>query len=249
MFRTNPDIDKVLYGDIVEWDIKAGNLSMIKEYNLLSKDIISSLSSLQKEERNIKVGLLQREDKSFAKELEKSFDKAVNSFIDMNNLSTDDIISIKRDAVFVKNHDIKYPKLSDNITFIPKNKYTHYVYLKPYEFYIKNNKEIDVKGLSDDLIPLHINGVLKFIIDVCNEYDINERILYIKEFLKCYNNLELPFDNYREFNSKSGYNILIDSELAYLTNIDESLLSDQYIKLDISYNLLNILLPLAKLFI
>ena len=95
--------------EIVVWDIKTANLSICSEYKLLTEKQIRQIESMPKDKRVRTVGLLERSSKKFAKALEEHFDIVVNQFIEQNGLNKDqDIICIKKDAVFVINKNIYY---------------------------------------------------------------------------------------------------------------------------------------------
>lgn len=244
MFYTNKTIPKVLDSEIVEWDIKSGNVSIMEYYQLHNQKVIDKLRKLPKEDRVKRVGILQR-NPNFAKALENGFNKMMAEFIVTNQIPSENIISIKRDAIFVKNHAIAVNQFGTCVEFIPKNRYNHYLKIGNLQFFIGRDK-IDIKGLNDNVIPLHENGMLQFIRDVCKEgHDYYRVNTYLKEFFTAYKKKELPFDYYREFNESSLYRLI---EMGYeftQDNIEESDMDT----LDISYNLKNIMIPVLQLFI
>lgn len=248
MFYTNSNRSLVINSEIVEYDIKSANISIIKTYKMLEPDIISKIENMKKQDRVIAVGKIMKKDKSFSKNLESYFNSIMNTFIDDNSLDKDyDIASIKRDAAFVINRKIKKSKYGEYINFIPKNKYHAYLFLSPYEFYFGENK-IDVKGIQDDILQLHDNGILSFLFDIINiaertnmdQVAINR---YLQEFCIAYKNRELGFDMYREFTNESRFRYNIMGEQMLLSDIDESLIN----KIDISYNYTHIILPIIQI--
>jgi hypothetical protein len=214
MFYLNKNRDLIINSSIVEYDIRSGNTSMMRHYDLTDISTIEKIEKMEKGDRVRKVGLLMKEDKEFAKNLEKSFDLTVREFLSLNNLDIDyDVISIKRDAVFVINQDIKNPRIGDHIEFVPKNQYAHYLYikpldshrkflpLKPHEFYIRRDFSIDNKGLSDDLLDKHQEGMLDLIRNVIKITSIDpsdNKMLYkfLKEYVDLYKKKELEFSKY-----------------------------------------------------
>ena len=97
---------------ITEYDIKSGNVSVMSEYNLIPKETIDEIARLPKSERVKRVGILQINNKPFAKSLENGFNLAVQEFIKQNGLDIDvDILAVKKDAVFVINKPILKPRL------------------------------------------------------------------------------------------------------------------------------------------
>ena len=71
-------------------------------YNLQPEKVIQKLASMAKSQREIAVGKLMRKDKEFSRNLEESFNKIIQEFMDANELSWDDIVSVKKDAIFTK---------------------------------------------------------------------------------------------------------------------------------------------------
>ena len=166
---TNPNISFCHNESIIEWDIKAANLSLIKFYNLAPQKTIDKIEGLDKQAREIYVGKISQKNKDFALALEKAFTDIIEKFISENNLDRDeDIISIKKDAVFVRNHEI-YNFEFGPILFRPKGTYSGFTKLPKYEFYLGKDEKLSVKGISDNLLHLHQAGVLQFIKDVFKE--------------------------------------------------------------------------------
>ena len=245
MFYTNKDIPLVTQSSIVEWDIKAANVSIMEYYEIYPKEKIERLKSLDKMKREISVGMIMKKDKDFSKKLEAGFNTIIQEFIEVNKVPDDSIISIKRDAIFVKNWNIKKSAFGDCVLFVPKNEYTMYINLPMYEIYISNTK-VDVKGINDTKLPLHANGMCKFFQDInsisYNKYEVNK---YLKEFTEAYKRKELSFDMYRRFTSESDFIINIDGYQVKMDTITE----DDIPYLDISYNYLNVILPTIQRFL
>lgn len=243
----NRDRPFIINSEIIEWDIKSANLSIIKEYSLLDEAKIRKIETLGKKDRVVFVGKEMRADKNFGKELEKLFDVVVNEFMDNNDLDIDyDIISVKKDAVYVVNKDIKHPSIGNHINFVPKSKYRAFLYIKPFEFYFTNS-DINVKGLNDSLAKLHEKGMLvllRDIVQICESGNMNFKRInsYLSEFVKAYKNRELEFDYYREFNHESMYRYIAFENQMMMETIDETVLNS----IDIQHNYINIILPLIQ---
>lgn len=238
--------------EIVEWDIKTANLSICKEYKLLNDKQIAQISSMSKDKRVRTVGLLSRASKKFAKALEEHFNIAVNQFIEQNGLDKDqDIICIKKDAVFVINKKISKPDVGENIHFVRKNVYDAFVRLDRFEFYI-NDDTVDVKGLQEQQ-HLHENGICHLIKDTvrtASEVKLNDGLMneYLSEMVNLYKNHELAIEYYREFNSTSAYRVIDKDGTEFVFNdISEDYLDEKGYQLDISYNYMNIIIPLIRM--
>ena len=89
MTWTNDGLPFLVNSLITEYDIKSGNTSIMRTYQLADSDTISKLEKLPKGERVRQVGLMQRDDKEFAKKLEASFNDAVDKFLKANELDVD----------------------------------------------------------------------------------------------------------------------------------------------------------------
>lgn len=246
MFYTNKNIPLVTRASIIEWDIKSANTSLMRYYNLYPLKKIEKIESMDKENRVIAVGKLMKNDKEFSKKLGSAFNDIIKEFISSNNIPEEDIISVKRDAVFVRNFDIEKTAFGDSVLFVPKNEYKTFMKLPLYEFYI-NDYKIDVKGIVNEKLELHKNGMLRFIRDIYSfngeRYDLSK--YYLKDFVLAYKKKELEFDMYREFSSGSTYRLDIDGYELLIDNISE----DDMAYLDISYNYMNVILPSIRLFI
>lgn len=241
----SPIIDLEINSSIIEYDIRSANTSLMRYYGMIPEKQIASLEKLSKKKREIAVGLLCQKDKEFSKKLNNAFDDIVNMFIEVNRLEDIDILSIKKDAVFVINRkDIK--TTFGPVVFVPKNKYHSFIKINNFEFYI-NDEKIDVKGLQNQQ-DKHVDGILFLIRDVlntCIKSNMNHKDIqkYLSEFVLEYKKKTLDFPIYREFNQTSQYAVWLDGEKYYFDEIDETYIEE----LDISFNYINIILPLVRL--
>jgi hypothetical protein len=204
---------------------------------------------MPKGQREVLVGKLQRDNRDLNDKLMKSFDAMMQNFLDTNKLSIEnDILSIKKDAAFVINRKVDTTDFGC-IHFAAKNRYKHFAHIGLYEFYITEDRRVDVKGIGDrDALDLHVNGMLKFINDIIDIYISNDKTemnQYLHDFVEAYKERELPFDYYREFNSQSAYKYIDGDNEIMLDDIDESTIDN----VDISWNYFNIILPTIRLFV
>lgn len=240
---------------IIEWDIKRAGLNLIKQNQLLPDSKIKELEKLSKSESDIAVGKLQIKDKEFSKQLNLAFTDIMNEFLSVNNIDKDmDVLSIKKDACFVINKDVKVSNFGEYIKFIPKNEYHAYMYIKPLEFYFKRDGSIDIKGLVGDkkirnhIMDIHKDGIinlLNYVIELCEESNMNPKRInkFLHNFVVMYKNKELEFDYYREFNIESRFRYQFMGAQTMADFIDESMLD----KINIDYNYIHIILPLINL--
>ena len=236
--------------NIVEYDIRHANTSLMRYYNLKPTELIDKLDKFPKMKREIYVGNLQRDDKDFSKSLLKSFDDMMHLFLDTNKLSIEsDILAIKKDAAFVINHPVQTTDFGNCVHFASKNQYKHYIRIGLYECYVKEDRTMDVKGIGDrDALNLHIDGILRFINDLIDIYirnDSKEMHQYLHDFAEAYKAKTLPFEYYREFNSQSVYKYYDGENEIILDEIDESTIDC----IDIGWNYFNVILPAIRLFV
>lgn len=242
--KTNTNVPFIHHELIDEWDIRSANTSLMKYYKLASPAIISKLEKMEKRDREPAVGRISQKDKSFSAALEKAFTDIINEFITANQLNPDtDIISIKKDSVFVRNKNIQYHEFGNGaVNFINKNSYAGCLLIPNYEFYYAKDK-IDVKGISDDVLHLHEDGILAFISMMMQEsnnwIELNR---FMKEYTVAYKTRQLPFNAYREFTSVSKFRVSLYGNEVLMDNIDEDLIEDT----DISFNYEKIYLQALK---
>ena len=226
--------------DIFEYDMKDAGFSLIKEFNLLDKSTIDKLSKQDKQTRKVNIGKIQRNNKEFVKNLLEAFKEARRLFFEANQLEDNDIISIKKDAIFTSKL-CKFQEFGKNINFRPKNSYTSYINLgKRIEFYYNSN-QLDIKGLSDENYEKHREYMIKFIthfIKSVESGDSISTIRFIRNFIDDYKWKELDVGYYRTFDNKSVFKV-----------IGEDVEYDRYYEkdnLDITYNFY-IILKLLKI--
>ena len=238
------DLDSVLNTQIYEYDMRSAGLSLCEYYGLLDDRMLYYLKTLTKELRNYKIGCLRRDDKKFNVALSKAFANMRYRFFISNDLCNNDIISIRKDALFVTRRcaDTKFR----NVEFVLKNKFTSMHRFDKYEFYYRNSGNyITCKGIDDNKLVVHNEYMLKFLSHVFRTIEISDNqqvVKYIKRFASDYKQYELAVGYYRELNSESLYNMSAD---------DMNIKIGGYIKglnLNISYNYHTYILRLMQRF-
>lgn len=229
--------------NIYEYDISKAGLSISKEFKLLDENTLDRLFSIKdKKELQIEIGNIQLRNSSYKNKLMKGFTDARKYFFDGNNINDDDIISIKKDAIFTT-------KKCDNtkfgyIDFRLKNTYSSFIILNKLElYYDKRKMRLDVKGISDDKLEFHTKYMTKLLIryfDMMenNSKDYTKKVMMF--FINRYKNKKMKVEYYREYNSESVYRDIYGDIHQVCTN--------GFIKrLDIGYNYKNILIPLIQI--
>lgn len=242
-YYRNKDIDFFINHQIIEYDMKSAGLSLAKEYGYLDKNIIKKLEEMSKDERNRLMGIIKIKDKQLVKNENKALVEARKKFIEMNNIDNDNIISIKKDALFVSKECYNL-KLGD-IQFVPKNKYSSYMVLNNIEFYY-NHLKLDVKGINDNLLKLHNDYMIQFFKQYFQYIEMgksNKLLDFIAGFVYRYKSRDLDIRYYREFNAMSLFKL--NKQTSYGTEylikyVDDESFSD----IDIGYNFFKYLIPL-----
>lgn len=203
----NPNIEFLFNSDIIEYDIKDAGFTLVKQYSLLPDSKIRELAAMGKGlARHIEIGKLQREDKDFSDRLLKKFAEIRTIFIAENNITDDNIISVKKDAIYTIGRCKK--TRFDSIVFDDKNHYTSYI-----RFSTINNIEIyyssdgiDIKGMGDSAVNRHRLYMLSFlnsIIHYIESHDFRCR-KFLMNFINDYKFNKLDQEYYLEFNSRSS---------------------------------------------
>ena len=202
----NPDIEYLFNVDLMEYDCQDAGFSIIKQFNLLDDSTIRQLEGMDKMERHIQVGKLQGSDKEFSKRFMNKFAEVRNLFITMNDLTDNDIISVKRDAIFTTK-ECKRTNFG-KVKFRIKNQYSSYLRFpenRNLEIYYADDK-IDIKGMGDMAIDRHRIYLIEFIrtlINYIEEQNASAGHRFFMNFIKKYKSSELEEEYYIEFNNVS----------------------------------------------
>lgn len=206
----------ILINNIIrEYDISKANISILRQYNVIDDSLYNKLYKSDKLYRNIYIGNLCK-DESISNILSNGFIESRKILFTRNNINKNDILSIKKDAIYTIDKELKYTTFG-YINFNCKNTYTIFMKLCNLEIYYmdniidnKVNINIDVKGINDNLLPLHQNGILGFICDVCYKLlrnPIQDIVKYISNFYDDYVNRRLDICYYRDLDMYSLYTI------------------------------------------
>lgn len=250
---TIKDVDFLISKTINEYDIRNAGYNLIKYFNLLPESKLEYLSNLSKTDRTIQIGLYAKYDKDFAKNLTKSFGEMRRLFFTYNNIQDDEVLSIKKDAIFTIGRECEVTKF-DNVEFAKKHKYTSYHRFGTIEMYYRSsNNSLDIKGIKDELLYQHDEYFLSFLKRVFKllEYDDTDSLIkFMKRFIKEYKNRELDIRYYRELSPDSVYTLnedLIGSSEYFKAGVRH--VNPQMInEINISYNYKKYILPIMQRF-
>lgn len=243
---TNATIPFLFNRQIIEYDMKRAGLSLIKEYQLLPKETIKKIESYRsKHEQDVIIGRMERTNKELVKAKKEAFTAAREQFYRLNDLEETDILDVRKDAIFVT-RNCPHNKFGEYIEFRPKNVYSSFLRVgkRKIELFYCAPDIIDVKGIKDEIVPLHKDGMLTFFTIFIRKMETGntiDAIRYLRRMIDHYKNLELPLDYYREFDQGSSYRSIRNETV-------EEWWDDRVSELDISYNY-QILCRLAKILI
>jgi len=231
----SPDIIYLKNTNIIEYDMKDAGLSIIKEFKLLDTVTINYLDNLNKTDKLVAIGRKYIGNKTFSKKHVIGFSKARCLFVDNNSIKDYEILSIKKDAIFVINKVADDLKIGKNILFVSKHIYTSYMKLFNLEIYYNSvDDTIDIKGIGNN-IYLHKNSFIELIKDFMrmkenNNGSINHMYDIFKHIVVKYKSMRYTVSYYREFNNLSLYKLNIGNSY-YIKDIGDKNI------IDISYNL------------
>ncbi len=232
-------------GSIWEYDMVSAGFSVAKASGMLSSEEIEQLSSLPKYERNVSLGLMMRNDTDLLDAIELGIRRAVKDFCKENEITRNDIISIKRDAIFstrkAQTLDI------EGIMFREDNKYSSfYLFNRAELFWNTWDNNATWKGLGSDVVMRDTDYFLAFIVQIIKGTEVGDAKNIARKLIQYrdqYINLQLNYQCYRECNKAGKYrhNLML---------YNSSVLSESFPgfdKLNPIYNYKEFILPLIAM--
>lgn len=232
--------------NIFEYDIVDAGFSMIQHYKLLPEDKIAEIKKISnKLSKNVFIGRLIANDYKLGAKMLDSFKLIRKSFFELNELTEEHIVSIKKDAIFTTKR-CKKLKINSFTTFKEKNKYTSYYNLSGIEFYY-NRTSLDIKGASKSF-----NKECELITDLKEIFRLNElsnnkivldKLINIREK---YLFGEYGVDSYKEINSGR---FKLDMKVGLSSIFVDSLTDELKEEIDNSTNFMELIIPLIQLIV
>lgn len=199
---------------IVEWDLKAANLSALRASGKISSDVLDRLRDVDKKTREIRVGMMIRADKEIGKLIKKGIAQAREMLFRSNLIQSQEVVAIKNDAVYLAGRKLKHTKFGF-YEFLPKNTYSLFMRLDKLELYYDGrNNRLDIKGLSQaETDPDQQKGMVKFLCTVFKYYLQGRRSelnRYLIQFSEDYKSKVLPVEYYKELANPSVYRTVLE---------------------------------------
>lgn len=204
----NPNIEYLFNVEIIEYDMKEAGFNLIKEYNLLNAEEINKLNKLEKDPRKIAIGLLQRNKILSSSALSEKFAEMRGKFLSSNSLTDNEIITVKKDAIFTIGK-CKKRKFGE-VEFVEKNHYSSYIRFTNNSnieiFYSGDDSELEIKGIGDVGINRHRLYLLPFISKTIKYIESKNPSVkrQLKTFIDDYKAMKLDEGFYIEFNNMSS---------------------------------------------
>ena len=203
----NPKIEYLFNSLIYEYDMRNAGFSIIREFGLLPSSEILRLEKLEKSMQTIEIGKLMGKNKQFSSSLQEHFSLIRKYFIDSNYITDNDIISVKKDAIFCTKEckELKFGK----IEFRVKNQFSSYLRFPQnnnLEIYYNDGCKLDVKGICESNLNKHRLFMLEFIRKFIGFIEERNSVVksFFKNFLMKYKWFELETEYYLEFNNLSN---------------------------------------------
>lgn len=204
---TRKDINYIKNTPIIEYDMTNAGINILFTHGLLSEEFVTRLNKMPKLEKNITVGKILQNNPEWNKIMMDEFVKIRYYFMLWNNLTDDDILSIKKDAIFIINKKVNKLKLSNNYEFKAKGHYDTYLNLRGKEFYVNiEDSSYDVKGFSKDVLKVQSEYFIEFILTalVLDKNDRFELFEHMKEFREQFLTFKLEPNYYFDLD-EGGY--------------------------------------------
>lgn len=230
---------------IREYDLSKANISVLRSIGVIDDNTYYQLYNAERMQRQIFVGNMIRDNKEIGYQLKRGLMETKKALFELNQIQDYEVLCIKNDAIFIIGRELNITRIDQYREFKCKNVYTIFMKLRNLEIYYADRYtpdgqisiNIDVKGISDTLLPLHQDGMLDLICTVCGILQRNtaaEALKYLMEIYELFLQRKLPAEYYREFNGTSAYTIVSKFSIFQMMWIPEHYVS----VIDINWNLL-----------
>lgn len=242
----NKEIKYLKKVKIYEYDIHSAGLNILHHLNIIDDEDYIILSNIEKDKRNYLIGLFLRENSENNDIMMKEFIQIRKDFFIENKIEDEDVLAIKKDAVFLIDKKARNNIIDTDFTFNLKNDYDCYLNIDNTEFYYNLKKDLlDVKGFNKEAKETQKDYFLKTIKYLIRN-DFNnmkeKNFEFLINFKDNFLNFKLDKNFYRDLKTNL-FTIKIKNNLLGIEHIDDNTLE----KLFINYNL-NFINNLIKIF-
>jgi len=242
----NRDIKYIKNTPIVEYDMKNAGLNILFHNDIISEDDYNSLNAMGKE-RHVVVGKFLAKNKDVNNFLIEEFVRIRKEFFELNEIRDDDVLSIKKDALYLINKTPKNLQLNDHYIFRPKSSFSSFININNKEHYYNSfDNNLETKGYSNEVKEHHSKYLFGFLKNCLNLSAINNKdnlFTDLLEFKHDFVNFDLDKGYYKDI-IFDVYLFEIQDNLLYLDDIKDNMKHHCEINsnLDFILNLINIIL-------
>ena len=238
-------IDKI----IREYDLEKANINILIEEGLISKSQYDYYAALPKRQREVEVGILQRDNPSILSGLKRGFVRAREEFFRVNAIEDSSILYIDKDSITTIEQARTYfgvgtmqTRLSEYLNFRLKNEYTSFyrVFLVDFLYFNDGNTEsFRIKNASERVPLKHMHYMMDLLLSIAysgQSSRVLDTLQMIKSAYCSYTSGELDPNFYREFNQRSQFKLKSNSTaFQYYSDvlIDDLDLIDKTFNMDI----------------
>ena len=172
---------------IREYDMVNAGMNILFRNGVFTEEEYNQFNQMKKLEKNILVGKFLKKHPDINEALINEFIVIRKELFESNGIKDDDILSIKKDAVFVINKKLSNLELNEHYMFKEKNKYIAYINIDKKEFYYNiERRNFDIKGYSDFIKKFHKDYLFKTLeeliyLDINNEKNmVFEKLIQFK---------------------------------------------------------------------
>lgn len=245
----NKDIKYIKDSIITEYDMQNAGLSILLHEGLITqKNYDKLMNNYDKHDRDVVVGKFLKNHPKISKELMEGFVSARKEFFEVNEIDDMDVLSIKKDAIFLVNRSVNQTKINEDYNFRVKNQYNCYMNIRGKEFYYSTDTdELTVKGISTEIISNQENYLLQFIKD-CLRLDLTNQKDRLFEKLLVFKNDFLTFNLDKEFYRDITTNSFILTNGKYFLELANISDISEYINTLFNKNNLNFIIEMISNF-
>lgn len=234
------DCNFIRDANICEYDIQKANISILYSKNIIDRTLYEKLFSDDKMSREIFIGKMIKGNRDIDQEIKNGIMQAKQQLFESNRILDSEVVRIANDAVYINRLiDISNTEFDLNrngviVRFVMKNRFNTFLKLGSVLIFmndIQYNFFIDVKGINDELLPLHENflGEICNIIDLLIHCDRDTALMSFHDFYNKYVSLSLPIDFYRELNPQSSFRFKNNKYSSmFLTEEHKNVISIEY---------------------
>jgi hypothetical protein len=225
---------------ITEYDIRSAGFTVIKSKRLLPQEELEMLDKMEKHERNVWIGKRILKYPKISEEIINTLAQVRSDFVVMNRIREEDILSIKKDAIFLIKATPEFLKVGD-FEFRPKAAYSSYLYVNQKEFYYSSgNDTMDIKGVPEEAKAQQEKFLLRDIRKVLSmgeKLTSDQMFTFLKQYRSKYLGRQLEPGTYRDL--ESG---MFSVDGYAMDSVSQETMSG----LDISQNYIKYLVPLFR---